>query len=72
MQNGGKIGEFENNPLGHIPSMCGFEYRADRTDLAKLVYKHYFEKNEKSANSTSLEDVISNVHSIVNNMSFFK
>ena len=56
LEKGGKIDEFD--ALKHIPSMCGFEYREDKKDLAKLIYNHYFDRNESSSNSTSLEDVI--------------
>lgn len=51
------MAEFKQNYVRNIPSMCGFQFRLDRENLAKKIYNHYFVDNNNDDDATALEKV---------------
>ncbi len=49
--------EFKQNPVEYIPSMCGFQFRPDKKNLAKMIYQYYFSDNKSIKDEVALEEV---------------
>ena len=54
---GKKMEEFKQNYVEFIPTMCGFQFRPDKEDLANKIYQHYFINDKNLKNETALEQV---------------
>jgi hypothetical protein len=54
---GKKMEEFKKNYVDFIPTMCGFQFRQDKEDLAKKIYHHYFPNDKNLKDEIALEQV---------------
>lgn len=52
-----KMEYFKQNHVSFIPIMCGFQFRSDRENLARMIYQYYFSVSNNLKDETALEQV---------------